>query len=622
MYKKFAALLTTNFFGVMNDNFLKTLACFIAVRWVAPEYASLVVSASAGALVLPYILFSPLAGDISARGNRARIVVWAKVAELPIMGLAIMGFMMESVWVVVASIVLMGLQSSLYSPAKYALIRDIGGMDGVPRGMGAMEAVSFLGMLSGMLLASFLVDSVGNISYLYMLLLALAGLGLVASLTIKSKEKDHAPEQKEPWNPLKFINQTYRQAKQYPSLNPIIMTLSVFWWLAASLQIGLLIYCQQSLLMDSFTTGIILSMAAVGITVGCFISGIIQSRGYVLSIVVPSAFVMAAILMVLFFVQMPHWTFGLLVFVLALFAGLFKVPLDSAIQQTAKGDFLSTTLAYLNQVSFLFILMASVSFALLTWFLEPRYLFLMLGIVFVVTPIYLIIKVKELLIYTGYSLLKLRYRVKITGLDIIDPTKTYLIIPNHQAVVDPMLLYGSLYKTPPNPLIDQSYFGIPVVGRLLHSLGGIPVPNISPSSRDGVAQAAALQQTAITALQNHKSILLYPAGQITHTGTEKIGNKQLTYHICGSLPEGVEVLGVRINGLWGSIWSRKGRSKTPNFALTMLKGIALFPLSVVTLRKRRVVQISMELITDQVLQWSKLDKKGFNGQLEKYYNEL
>lgn len=620
MYKKFVALLTTNFFGVMNDNFLKTLACFIAVRWVAPEYASLVVSAAAGALVLPYLIFSPMAGSLSARKDRRKIVIWAKVAEFPIMGLAILGFMTENVWTVVFSIVLMGLQSSLYSPAKYALVRDIAGLEGVPKGMGAMEAVSFMGMLSGMLLASFLVDSVGDINYLYALLIILATLGFLASLTIKTHTIDHSQQQDDSWNPIKFLRQTYKKTTQHKGLNPIIMALSVFWWLAASLQIGLLIYCQQSLGLDSRTTGLILSLAAIGITAGCFTSGIIQSRGYTLSLVIPSALMMAIILFVLFFVSMPVWIFGGFVFVLALFSGLFKVPLDSAIQQIAKGDFLSTTLAYLNQVSFLFILMASVSFALLTWFLEPGYLFLMLGIVFIIVPVYLILNIKELLAYTGNGLLSLRYRVKIKGLENIDPKKTYLIIPNHQAVVDPMLLYSSLYRTLPYPLIDESYFGIPLVGRLLYWLGGIPVPNISPSSRSAIAQAAALQQTALDALTIGKSILLYSSGQITHTGAEKIGNKQLTYQICGALPQGVEVLGVRIDGLWGSIWSRKGRSSTPNFATTLLKGLALFPLGLLILRKRRVVNISIEPLTDQITEWSKLDKRSFNTNLEQFYN--
>ena len=43
------------------------------------------------------------------------------------MAVAIAGFMLKSPWLVIGSVLLMGLQSSLYSPAKYALIRDIGG---------------------------------------------------------------------------------------------------------------------------------------------------------------------------------------------------------------------------------------------------------------------------------------------------------------------------------------------------------------------------------------------------------------------------------------------------------------------------------------------------------------
>ena len=62
--KKFLPLYLTNVLGVMNDNMLKTLVCFIAAGWVDEQYKTFVVNFSAGALVLPYMLFSPLAGKL------------------------------------------------------------------------------------------------------------------------------------------------------------------------------------------------------------------------------------------------------------------------------------------------------------------------------------------------------------------------------------------------------------------------------------------------------------------------------------------------------------------------------------------------------------------------------
>ena len=65
--KSFLPLFLTNFFGVVNDNFLKTLAGFVVIGWMKdrPEMQSVFMGLTAGALVLPYILFSPLADRLT-----------------------------------------------------------------------------------------------------------------------------------------------------------------------------------------------------------------------------------------------------------------------------------------------------------------------------------------------------------------------------------------------------------------------------------------------------------------------------------------------------------------------------------------------------------------------------
>ncbi|MDD4828422.1 MAG: hypothetical protein PHR97_07180, partial [Bacteroidales bacterium] len=140
-------LFLTNFLGVLNDNYLKTLACFIAVAWVGLKYEAMLVSAAAASLVLPYVLLSPLAGRWAVIFRKIQVVRVAKFVEILIMLLATAGFILENVWIVMSCILFMGTQSCLFSPSKYGLIRDIGGQENVPFGTGNMEMVSFLGML-------------------------------------------------------------------------------------------------------------------------------------------------------------------------------------------------------------------------------------------------------------------------------------------------------------------------------------------------------------------------------------------------------------------------------------------------------------------------------------------
>ena len=276
----FLPLYVTNFFGTLNDNFLKTLAGFTVIGWIADEgIKSIAMGVTSGALVLPYILCSPLADRLTAVWAKRQIVRIAKWAELPIMAVAIAGFALKSPWLVVGAVLLMGLQSSLYSPAKYALIRDIGGEGRISTGMGGMEGVSFLGVLAGTVAGAVFADlevryPEWNLSCICFV--AFATLGLAASYTIRAKEELnralHAI------NPIRYICRAYRMAGRYDGLNAVILTLSVFWWGAAMLQMGLLVYgkAENGLNLSATETGALLCAAAVGIVAGQIIAGFVE----------------------------------------------------------------------------------------------------------------------------------------------------------------------------------------------------------------------------------------------------------------------------------------------------------------------------------------------------------
>ncbi len=55
---KWIPLFATNFFGVLNDNLLKNLICFISIYWVAEGNESIVIMLATGVMVLPYSSFA------------------------------------------------------------------------------------------------------------------------------------------------------------------------------------------------------------------------------------------------------------------------------------------------------------------------------------------------------------------------------------------------------------------------------------------------------------------------------------------------------------------------------------------------------------------------------------
>ncbi|MBR2940785.1 MAG: MFS transporter [Kiritimatiellae bacterium] len=637
----FLPLYVTNFFGTLNDNFLKTLASFTVIGWLSDERVkSVAMGVTAGALVLPYILCSPLADRLTAVFPKRRIVRFAKWAELPIMAVAIAGFALHSPWLVIGAVLLMGLQSSLYSPAKYALVRDIGGEARISTGMGGMEGVSFLGVLMGTVAGAIVADhanlfievprmsaSDATTYYVYdlrnVLLLVFAALGLVASYTVHAKEElNHALHA---INPIRYIARAYRMAGRYDGLNAVIFTLSVFWWGAAMLQMGLLVYgkADTGLGLDAKGTGALLCAAAVGIVAGQIVAGFVDKKRFLLGATLLTGWIAAALLGVLYFAPLSPVWFGIVLGLLAFDLGFFKLPLDAEIQKVVKGPKLNTMLAYFNQVSFLFMLAASGCYALVSWAFGPKAFLILLAVAFLVAPFLFVFSYRSVLLYVGRWVFAWRYRVEIDGLKSVAQDKPLLVLPNHPAMVDPMLVGVAFWKTPLKPLSDESFFHTGIVApHVLKTLGAVAVPDLRKhATAKGATVARGLGDIVKSTLEDGGNVIFYPSGHIqTEPEHEEIGTRQLAYNICGDLPEGVRVVGVRTRGLWGSIWSRKGRKTSPSFVPTFVKSVFLWFFWAPFVPRRRVT-MHIEDLTDRVKEWSQLTRLEFNRKLEEWYND-
>ena len=624
--RSFIPLFVTNFLGVVNDNFLKTLASFVVIGWLADASSqSVFMGVTAGALVLPFILFSPLADRLTALLPKVGILRLAKAAELPIVALAAVGFSCGSAAIVVVAIVLMGLQSALYSPAKYALVRDIGGEGRISTGMGGMEGVTFAAVLAGTVAGSFVADLDAARPWVKdVCLFIFAALGFALSFTVRADEERN--RELHAVNPVRFLRRAVRMTRRYEGLNAVILTLSVFWWAAAMLQMGLLVYGRRVLGLDATHTGMTLALAAVGIVAGQVAAGFVDRRFFLLGLTPLTGGVAAVLLLVLFFVPMGAGAFSAVVALLAFDFGLFKLPFDTEIQKVVKGPRLNTMLAYFNQVSFLFMLAASGVYALVSWAFGPRAFLLVLAVALLFAPLWFLFHYRSVLVFVGRWVLTRRYRIRVTGDSAVRPfghsETPCLVLPNHPAMVDPMLVTVTLGDLELRPLCDELFLdrgGISAAA--LKTLGAVRVPDLRKHrSTEGARIARGLTGVVTDALAAGKSVIFYPSGHIWTEPREEIGNRQLAYNVCRELPANVRVIGVRTTGLWGSIWSRKGRCASPAFALTLLKSVCLWPLCLVMGRQREVT-MHFEDLTERVRTWSSQPRLDFNRALENWYNE-
>jgi acyl carrier protein len=213
-----------------------------------------------------------------------------------------------------------------------------------------------------------------------------------------------------------------------------------------------------------------------------------------------------------------------------------------------------------------------------------------------------------------------RYKVVLSGQELLKKPGAKFILPNHQALVDPQIVFSQIsHFTKVVPVMSELYFKMPVLKWFFKAMGAVPVSDITIDNRDHQSLDV-ISHNVVEALKNGKSVLLYPSGQIAGQGFEKIFNKQSAWAVTNQLPDNASVIAVRISGLWGSMWSRAWKGKSPGFVWTALKAVFFVVANLFLFVPKRRVTIEFCDVTEQAKRTSGQGRQAFNDYLEQYYN--
>jgi acyl-[acyl-carrier-protein]-phospholipid O-acyltransferase/long-chain-fatty-acid--[acyl-carrier-protein] ligase len=339
------------------------------MTWVMPAWLNLsqLTTLVAAGLVLPFLIFSPLSGKIAVKHSKQAVFRWCKIAEFPIVLLACIALWKQWIVVSILTVFIIGIQSCLYSPAKYGLIRDIGGEEGISFGSGMFETMAFIGILIGTVVASVMADH-SNVFFVCVLLFVFATGGFLSARSIKVKELPVEQENSSSMNPIRFLIQSYLFAKKSdPKINRGVFGVSMFWLMGGMIQMNLVIHCKQTINLSTTTTGIIMAVAAIGIAIGCVLAGKLLPKIKSKRMILIGLTGMAIFLLLIILLNPGVYLLATFIFFLALMGGLFEVPCLTLIQQANIGRKLGDMLAYMNTVTFLFVLIGSLIFSLVTY---------------------------------------------------------------------------------------------------------------------------------------------------------------------------------------------------------------------------------------------------------------
>ena len=220
------------------------------------------------------------------------------------------------------------------------------------------------------------------------------------------------------------------------------------------------------------------------------------------------------------------------------------------------------------------------------------------------------------LVYFIRGILSLRYRVVFKNEIPNIPTTGVLILPNHQALLDPVLLIAILYpKFKPRPLGDENRLRLKGFANAINAFRPISIPDMDKNAekRDQVFVA---MDEVVKVLNNGENALVYPAGRVYRENKENLRANSAVEYLLKNAPQ-ANVLLVRMNGFWGSDFSW-AKGTAPSFFSNFFKRVFGILANGIFFGPRRTITIEFSELPKEFPR--EADKLTINRALENFYN--
>ena len=268
--RRFLPLFVTFFLGAANDNlFRNAMAILILYRLAGPAGldGKILVSMAGGIFILPFFLFSALAGELADKYEKSRLIRRVKIAEILIMGMGAAGLVAGDAYFLLAVLFLMGTQSAFFGPVKYAILPSHLREDELIAGNAMMEAGTFLAILLGTIAGGLLILGPNGAAIVGAAVFGVAVAGWRASQSIPTAEPP-APDLVIDRNPARATWRVMRQANATPDIRLAILGISWFWLVGATLLSQFPNLAKFAFNADNEVVTLFLATATVGIATG------------------------------------------------------------------------------------------------------------------------------------------------------------------------------------------------------------------------------------------------------------------------------------------------------------------------------------------------------------------
>jgi 1-acyl-sn-glycerol-3-phosphate acyltransferase len=572
--RRFGPFFWVQFLGAGNDNVFKfaftVLVTYqIQLQWLPATLAGLVIGAL---FILPFLLFSATAGQLADKYPKEVLIRVLKNLEIAVMLLAGWGFLQQNVPVLLACIFLMGLQSTLFGPVKFAYLpqhlseRELTGGNGMVE-MGTFVAILLGNVAGGLLIALPLVG--GRYVAAACLFLALLGRYLAQRVPVSPATDPDLPIN---WNP---FSETWRNLKLAHGNTVVFRSLlgiSWMWFFGAVFLSNFPAFAHDVLRGDEQVASLLLVVFSIGIGAGALLCEVLSRRHVEIGLVPLGAIGMTVFSVDLYFAsrglgggapqglavflaQPAHWRVLADLALLSLFAGIYSVPMYALIQMRSQPTHRARIIAANNILNALFMIASSLlAGALLSAGFSISELFVIIGLANAVVAAYIFLLVPEYLLrFVAWLASRFVYRFQVQGDEHIPTTGAAVLACNHVSFVDAVLLMAASPR-PIRFLMDHRIFRVPVLGWLFRLAKAIP---IAPQKEDPAAYEAAFRAAA-QVLREGDLLGIFPEGGITRDGTLQPFRGGIAKILQQAQADGVavSVVPMGLTNLWGSFFSR------------------------------------------------------------------
>lgn len=544
--RSFLSFFTVKLLGAFNDSFIQ--AGFLAFVTYAllntPEQSQTLVYLASGLFMIPVFLFSALAGELSDKYDKTKLLSRLKIFEICIAAIMAVSFLTSSANGMLLGMFLAGVEASFFTPIRLSIVPFITGNDKLISANSALESGSYITKFAGTI-AGIIAGATINV-YFPIVLLILSSLGYIASRKIAPQEPADANTVVHKM----FISSTWNNLKYARHSRPVYLSLlglAGAWCVTVTFMIQLS-QIANNIFVNEFGKEILsplfLGPFCLGIGAGAAVASKVY-RKEAINAFLPLSAVIEAGLMIYFTVIFCNHTpltyhldkietfsqgtefitsflssfsginFIVTIFLITFFAAMFIVPVTSYLQQSSPDEIRTRIMSANNITAALFSVISSVIGVACTCIFGARFgLALMSGIISLVCLVGALITVGILPVPMLRALvrkaLELVYHAKCEGIENFEARrgKRTIIIANHTSFLDGVLLWTYLHDdisyAVDTSIAEKWYYRI-----LLSVTKYYPIDSTNPMAI----------RSLIKEIDNGNIPAIFPEGRITTTGT-------------------------------------------------------------------------------------------------------